>query len=202
MSDTIRFPMSNQPEKKYDDMTPEERAVFDKQEAEREEAEQSKLPYTWKQTLQDVDVIIPVPKGTRGRDLEVVLKKKQIKVALKGQPPIIEGELCKEIAVDDSTWTLDNQQEIFLHLEKSNQMAWWEHVVTSAPKINTKRIQPENSKLGDLDGETRAMVEKMMFDQRQKAMGKPDSDELKKQEMFSKFKNQHPEMDFSKAKFN
>ncbi|KAG0173634.1 hypothetical protein DFQ28_011127 [Apophysomyces sp. BC1034] len=186
-------------QKKYDDMTPEEREVFDKQEKEREEAEQAQLPYKWKQTLQDVDVTIPVPKGTRGRDLEVILKKKQIKVALKGQPALIEGELCKEIHVDDSTWTLDNQEEVNVHLEKSNQMAWWENVVTSAPKINTQKIQPENSKLDELDGETRAMVEKMMFDQRQKAMGKPDSDTLRKQEMFEKFKTQHPEMDVSRV---
>lgn len=46
--------------------------------------------FRWRQTLQDVNVTIPVPKGTRGRDLEVVLKKKHIKIALKGQPAILE----------------------------------------------------------------------------------------------------------------
>ncbi|CAG8534430.1 365_t:CDS:2 [Paraglomus occultum] len=188
--------------KSYDDMTQEERDKHDREQREKEEAEQAALPYKWKQTLQDVDVTVPVPNGTRGKDVDVIIKKNHLTVGLKGKEPIIKGELSKDVRTEECTWTIEDRKEIAIHLEKVNKMEWWKNVITTDPAIDTTRIQPENSSLSDLDGETRAMVEKMMFDQRQKAMGKQTSDELQKQAILEKFKAAHPEMDFSNARIS
>ena len=53
------------------------------------------------------------------------------------------------------TLVAEDQESILIHLEKLNQQQWWENVLTHHPKIDTTKIQPENSKLSDLDGETR-----------------------------------------------
>ncbi|GAU21108.1 hypothetical protein TSUD_10250 [Trifolium subterraneum] len=158
--------------------------------------------FSWTQTLQELNVNVPVPHGTKSRFLTCEIKKNHLTVGLKGQPPIIDGELYKSIKPDECYWSIEDQSTVSILLTKHDQMDWWKCLVKGDPEINTQKVEPENSKLGDLDPETRSTVEKMMFDQRQKSMGLPTSDELQKQEMMKKFMSQHPEMDFSRAKLS
>ncbi|CDR98798.1 probable nudC protein [Sporisorium scitamineum] len=186
----------------YEALSPEQQKQRDQAERAREAAEQAALPYTWKQQLDIVEISVPVPQGTKARDLTIELKKRKIKVALKGKDAILEGELAKDIKEEDSTWTIEDANTVEIQLEKMNKNEWWPNVVTHHPKIDTTKIVPENSKLSDLDPETRAMVEKMMFDNRQKAMNKPTSDQIQQQEMLAKLAAANPNIDFSNAKFN
>lgn len=61
---------------------------------------------------------VPLPKGTRAKELNVIIQRRKLKVSktlmsltakvqLKSSAePIMDGELFNDITVDDSSWTI------------------------------------------------------------------------------------------------
>jgi len=157
--------------------------------------------YVWTQTLKEVSVEVFLPKGVTARQLQVKFGPQHLFVGVKGhEEPIIDGDLDDGIFPSECYWTVEDDL-LSLVLAKTGDMTWWKRVIKGDAKIDVKKIEPENSNLSDLTPDLRQTVEKMMHDQRQKAMGKPTTDESRNSEMMKKFMAQHPEMDFSNCKF-
>ena len=131
---------------------------------------------------------------------------KKCSIKIKGGATLLEGNWHKPILEEDSLWCIETDEKgrkiLQLNLTKKQGQNWWDCILEGDEKINTQKVEPENSKLSDLDNETRSVVEKMMFDQRQKQQGLPTSEELEKRQKLEAFMKAHPEMDFSKAKFS
>jgi HSP20 family molecular chaperone IbpA len=64
--------------------TPSERERAEKEAKAKEDAEQAALPYKWTQTIQDVDVTVPIDGKYKGKDLDVKISKNALRVAIKG----------------------------------------------------------------------------------------------------------------------
>ena len=83
---------------------------------------------------------------------------------------MIDGKLHKAVKKSDSIWCLetdDSGQKILqISLTKKDGQNWWSCIIQGDAEINTQKVEPENSKLSDLDGDTRSVVEKMMYDQK------------------------------------
>ena len=96
--------------------------------------------YNWGQTLEEVELRVPLPFACKGRDLDVQIKKKALKVQIKGQEAIIDGELCSEIKVEDSTWVLEDKRMLLVNMDKVDKMKWWDRLVTTDEQIKTADV--------------------------------------------------------------
>lgn len=67
-------------------------------------------------------------------------------VGLKGQEPLISGELCEKIKVEDSFWSVEDHKFLVINFEKAYE-AIWKCVIVGDDEIDTKTV--DNSKRVD-----------------------------------------------------
>ena len=108
-------------------------------------------------------VYVDVPDGTRGKQVQVTMTTRKLKVVVLGKE-LLAGDLCGAIVVDESTWEMSDGK-VLITLEKQDE-GWWDRVVGSDVPVDTSRFDQEEFLLGKMDdlqqNSMRSMVARML----------------------------------------
>lgn len=161
--------------------------------------------YTWIQPqIEQFEMFIPIDQSVKGSEIKITYDSKHLTVIVKGET-LINGELFAPMNGETFFWTVDSNKHgkyISITFEKINRMQWWDYVIKGDDILSLAKINPEASKLSDCDPSIRPEIEKMMIENSMKLQGKPFHKDPKTNDALQKFMKDHPEMDFSKAKFS
>jgi len=141
--------------------------------------------YVWTQTLEEVTVHIPIPNGTRAKDLNVKIDAHSLSVKRKdgdhASLPPLEGMFFARIRPDECTWTIESSSEsqsmttLQLTLDKI-QRTWWDIVISGdSPLIDTTMVDSSRH-IETYDEKTQAQIRRIIHDQRQERLGLSSSD--------------------------
>ncbi|KYN04044.1 PREDICTED: nudC domain-containing protein 3 [Cyphomyrmex costatus] len=143
--------------------------------------------YTWTQTLNDLDVIIKIPKHIKASKdtVKVDISSNEIKIDGKSSVSsvnsewenIFNGKLSFKIRKDESIWSIETGKQISIHLEKAMER-WWEALIIDEPKIDLNKIDCSKH-FDDMAPEEQMKVQELMWNQQQKILGKPTSEQIK-----------------------
>ncbi|GFT69547.1 nudC domain-containing protein 3 [Nephila pilipes] len=137
--------------------------------------------FSWSQTIGDLDIHIKVPcEVTSGKQVHVDIQHTHIRVELVKDDKLYvlkEGDLTWKINVEESAWTLIPGEEINICLHKMKER-WWDSCFVDGPKINLKAIDP-SIPFEDLDQESQAKIEELMYNEHLKRLGKPTIQQTK-----------------------
>ena len=114
--------------------------------------------------------------------LDVKIKAKHLRVALKGKTEVIlEGELCEKIKPDETFWSVEDNKFLNINFEKSSE-AIWKCILLGDPEIDTKKVD-NAKKIEEFDTETQGHLQKVLYEQRRKQMGLPTTEEEQQAKM-------------------
>ena len=110
--------------------------------------------------------------------LKVEIKPKKLFVALKGKEsePLVDGELCEKVKVEDSAWVIEDSEYLNITFFKAYE-AIWKTIIVGDDEIDPKTV--DNSKrVEEFDLETQGHLQKVLYEQERKKAGLPTTDEM------------------------
>lgn len=103
--------------------------------------------YVLTQTLEELELRVPLPMAVKPRDVVCDLQKYHLKIGIKGHPLIIDGDLEYDVNVEESTWVLEDKCIVVFTIAKVDKITW-NRLVKDDPEterlfdsaINTKKV--------------------------------------------------------------
>lgn len=154
--------------------------------------------YKWTQDLSDVTFQVPLPPGTKSKEISVKFETKYLKVMVKNEI-VLEGNLSESIHKQNSYWNID-EGSLIINLEKSKDSVW-KSVLVGDAEIDPKTVDTTR-RVDEYDEETQVGIRKVMYEHDRKLKGLPSSEEEKAQnalmEMWKKSEFKDQPFDMSK----
>jgi len=83
--------------------------------------------YSWTQSTEEVEVRVPIPATMKARDVDVVFNVRKLRAGLKGQAPLLDGELGGSVRPDECTWSIAGsgaERHLLISMEKQTEGRW------------------------------------------------------------------------------
>lgn len=81
----------------------------------------------------EIIVHVPIESKVKGKDLDIVITQKKLKVGVKGEEPVIDDVPWRTLEVDDCSWEIDTVDDkgrcVVLTLIKKGKWDNWEYLV-------------------------------------------------------------------------
>lgn len=92
---------------------------------------------------EEMHLYVPIPEDVGPKDVVVEIRRKHLTIGIRGQPPVINGELWKEIKCGDSGWVIDvekGQRCIICTLIKRDVWIDYDHLLKQEDVVVDTRI--------------------------------------------------------------
>ena len=123
--------------------------------------------YSWTQTAYDLTIIVSLNDDVNKDEIKVNVTNQEVNIYIKEEKYLENDILSFDVIVEKTFWYKDDKK-LIIELEKAKKHEWWRSVFIDDEEIDTSKVVPPTESINDLDSETRATIDKMLYDQRKK----------------------------------
>ena len=122
--------------------------------------------YSWTDnyTEESIIVTVPLPAGTRKKDIISKIHPRHWTVGVRGSKPIIDRDLTSIVVPDESFWTLDSSEGISMAFQKAHPEESWKSLLVGEVQLSQKEMEKVARIAGRrMAGRVQVAMERMWF---------------------------------------